>query len=86
MVVSATSPLVLYLYNFVFKPFLLFILFISYRPGSSGWFVRMKNNTIVFNNVLRTFEAEIIKIFKNNLNQKLDLLIKNGVLKICFID
>ena len=46
----------------------------------------MKNNTIVFNNVLRTFEAEIIKIFKNNLNQKLDLLIKNGVLKICFID
>ena len=29
----ATSPLVLYLYNFVFKPFLLFISFISYRPG-----------------------------------------------------
>ena len=47
------------------------------RICASGWFVGMENNncrppppkkkklTFMFKNILRTFEAEILKLFKN---------------------
>ena len=39
------------------------------RICASGWFVLIENNNctlrIMYQNVLRTFEAEILKIFKN---------------------
>ena len=79
MFVSATSSIVLYVYNFVFFfKIILFVIFALWRlinkaylcfrlVGANGkqQITPTTNNYVFEKNVLRTFDAEILKIFKS---------------------
>ena len=71
---AGTPPLVSCMYKFVSDLLLLYFSLAGQGPANSikrncvaGWFVRMADHpilTLLFKNNLRTFESEILKIFK----------------------
>ena len=79
MIISATSPQVLCMYKFVLSLFSLLLFFFllakvaanisvfEFPVGLYDWKTTTAHPTVtfMFQNILRTFEAELLQIFKN---------------------